>query len=217
MNRTAPWPHRRGDHRRDATDVDFARDIAANTDTVYSLPQRADLPPLARRVPRSRPPCSAPPGSRCQARRPRDLYLSGPSTGPTERQPGQPNPRQEPDPRRQSAELVAAHRRGKVRVVIVGPRTSSAPACATPPSASTCSNPPWPASGPRRWDDPTPSTLTARSPTSAATSSSAAARRRLRPGVAPADPETHTTRHVIIDVYATAGSAAQRHRPQTAM
>ena len=87
------------------------------------------------------------------------------------------------------------------------PRTSSAPACATRPSGSSCSNPRSPASEPRRWDDPTPCTPTATSPTSAATSCSSAPATTPTAGSGtyrtprPAPPDS-----IIIDVYAAAGT-----------
>ena len=103
-----------------------------------------------------------------------NLYMYGPSTGRSVRPPRSTRRARRAGPA-PPCPLSSSTHTSAVRSASssVEPRTSSAPACDSA-LGQFVFQPRWPASGPRRWDDPTPSTPTATSPTSAATSSCSA-------------------------------------------
>ena len=181
----------------------FAREVAADADTVYfclDAPTTTAGPKSSRRCSAR---CSTPPESadaKLVVLENLDMY--GPSAGPLRRDnPGQPDEREEPDPRR---DVRRAPRRtpsaGEVRVVIGSSLRLRRPRRARlRPRRVRVRNPRSPASEPGPWDGPTPSTPTATSPTSAATSSSSAPATTptARPGTSrtprPAPPDTSSS------------------------
>ena len=104
----------------DATDVDFAREVAADADTVYfclnapNYHRWADeFPPLQRAV------LGAATSAGAKLVVLENLYMYGPSTGPLhETTPVNPTSAKSRTRAAMSAELLDAHRRGEVRIVI---------------------------------------------------------------------------------------------------
>ena len=104
----------------DATDVDFARDVAADADTVYfclNAPNyhrwAEEFPPLQRAV------LGAAKSADAKLVVLENLYMYGPSTGPLrETTPVNPTSAKSRTRAAMSAELLDAHQRGEVRVVI---------------------------------------------------------------------------------------------------
>ena len=104
----------------DATDLDFARDVAADADTVYfclNAPNyhrwAEEFPPLQRAV------LGAAKAADAKLVVLENLYMYGPSTGPLrETTPVNPTSAKSRTRAAMSAELLDAHQRGEVRVVI---------------------------------------------------------------------------------------------------
>ena len=104
----------------DATDLDFARDVAADADTVYfclNAPNyhrwAEEFPPLQRAV------LGAAKSADAKLVVLENLYMYGPSTGPLrETTPVNPTSAKSRTRAAMSAELLDAHQRGEVRVVI---------------------------------------------------------------------------------------------------
>ena len=104
----------------DATDVDFARDVAADADTVYfclNAPNyhrwAEEFPPLQRAV------LGAAKSADAKLVVLENLYMYGPSAGPLrETTPVNPTSAKSRTRAAMSAELLDAHQRGEVRVVI---------------------------------------------------------------------------------------------------
>jgi nucleoside-diphosphate-sugar epimerase len=193
----------------DATDLDFARDVAADADAVYfclNAPNyhrwASEFPPLQRAV------LGAAKAADAKLVVLENLYMYGPSSGPLhEASPVNPTSAKSRTRAAMSAELLDAHQRGDVRVVIgrasdfIGPgvRDSAFGRFVFEPALA----------GKRARTMGRPDTLhsysyvpdVGRNLVLLGSRDDAYGRVWHLP-----NPETRTTRHLIIDVYAAAGS-----------